>query len=168
MALSIHAASVSVYVQMLTALDRILDKAVAYAAARKIAPEVLLGARLFPDMLPFTRQVQSATDHARNSAARIAGAEPMRLEFTETTFEELKSRIARTVAYMQGLDVAAFEGAESRMINFTQRGQDVTSTAGEYFLRVALPNFFFHVTTAYDILRHNGLDIGKRDFLGVA
>ena len=166
MSLSIYAVSVPVFAQILSALDRILDKAIAYAADRKIAPEALLSARLFPDMLPFSRQVQLATDHARNSSARLAGLEPPRVENTETSFEELKGRVAKTIDFLRGLNPDGFEGAEDRKVTYAVRGQPVEAAGLDYLLRSALPNFFFHATTAYDILRHNGLEIGKRDFLG--
>ncbi len=168
MAFTFHAVTVPVVDQMLTALDKVLDKALAYAAARKFAQEVLLGCRLYPDMLPLSRQVQLATDHGRNSVARLAGMESLKLENTETTIEQLKARIARSLAFIRAIDPANLAGSEERIVTYPQRGQDVQTPGGQYFLHVAMPNFFFHVTTAYDILRHNGVDIGKRDFLGTA
>lgn len=166
MALSVYDASVPVFSQMLRALNGVVSRGADYAAERKIAPEALLGARLFPDMFPLSRQVQLATDHAKGASARLAGVEVPSFPDVETTFEELRERINRTVAFLEGLDPAGFEGAESRDIVIVRRGEPVTTKGQPYLLRQALPNFFFHVTTAYDILRHNGVELGKRDFLG--
>jgi hypothetical protein len=161
-------AGVPVFVRGLTNLSAILRKAEEHAAARKIDPAVLIHARLAPDMFPLSRQVQSATDSAKGCAARLAGAEVPRYEDTETTFPELQARLAKTVAYLQGLSPELIVGSEERTIVLKLRGKEVTFTGQVYLLTYALPNFFFHAVTAYDILRHNGVEIGKADYLGDA
>lgn len=166
MPLPIIEASVRVFERQLGSLDAILDRAADHAAARKIDPQALLGARLFPDMFPLTRQVQVASDHAKAASARLSGMAVPRFEDTETTFPELKTRVGKTLAFIGGIDPSAFEGAEDRDVEFVRRGEKVRMRGGEYLLATALPNFFFHVTTAYAILRHNGVELGKRDFLG--
>ena len=166
MSLTMYEASVPVLRQMLTSLSSVLDKAAAHAAARKIDPSVLLGTRLYPDMLPLVRQVQVATDHAKGAAARLAGVEVPRFEDTETTFEELKARLAKTLAFLSGLTPAQFDGSEDREISLKLRAQTVSFPGRTYLLHFALPNAYFHVTTAYAILRHCGVEIGKCDFIG--
>jgi hypothetical protein len=168
MSFSIYQASAPVFVQGLSALIGVLDKASAHAAARKIDQQALLQARLFPDMLPFVRQVQIAGDFAKGAAGRLAGAELPAYEDGETSFEELKARLEKTVAFIRGLDAAAFEGAEDRDITLVRRGETSVHKGSAYLLEQALPNFYFHLTTAYDLLRHNGVEVGKKDFLGVA
>ena len=166
MTISLHAMSVPIFVKTLGNLAAILDKANAHAQAKKIDPAVLLGARLFPDMFALSRQIQLASDFAKGSVARLAGQEPPKYEDNETTIEQLQSRINRTVEYIRGFDAKAFEGAETREISLKIR-DTVQKYAGlAYLIHIALPNFFFHATTAYAILRHIGVDIGKRDFLG--
>jgi hypothetical protein len=151
----------------LNALSAILDKAAAFAAAKKIDPSVLLNSRLAPDMFPFVRQVQIATDLAKNGAARLAGVEPPRYEDNEKTIEELKARLARTVAYIKTLDTRAIDGAADRHITFPLGPSNKGEMRGDDYLNhFVLPNVYFHLTTAYDILRHCGLEIGKQDFLG--
>ena len=166
MSLSMHAMSVPIFVRMLGNLSAILDKAAAHAQAKKIEPAVLLNARLFPDMFALTRQVQLATDFAKGAVARLAGQEPPKYEDTETTIEQLKARIARTIEYVRGFEAGAFEGAETREISLKIRDTVKKYTGLVYLCHVVLPNFFFHATTAYDILRHNGVELGKRDFVG--
>lgn len=166
MTISIYAAAVPVFDQMLTALERILGKAEAHVAARSIAPDALLQARLFPDMLPLTRQVQIAGDYAKGASARLAGVEVPVYEDAEKSFAELRERLSRTLAFIRGLDPASFADAETRTIAITRRGQTATFEGGRYLFHTALPNFYFHVTTAYAIMRHNGLEIGKADYLG--
>jgi hypothetical protein len=166
MPLSMHDVSVPVFKQMLSGLSGIIDKAGAFAAVRKIDPNVILGARLALDMFPFSRQVQLSSDHAKGAVARLAGVEVPRYADTEASFDELKARIAKTADFIERLDKAAFDGAETRPIVLTTGGRERTLPGQTYFFSVALPNFYFHVTTAYDILRHYGLEIGKRDFLG--
>ena len=166
MPLSMHDVSVPVFTQMLSGLSGILDKAAAFAAARRIDPAVILGARLALDMFPFSRQVQLSSDYAKGATARLAGVDVPRYADTEASFEELKARIAKTADFIERLDKAAFDGAETRPIVLMIGGRERTLPGQTYFFTVALPNFYFHVTTAYDILRHYGVGIGKRDFLG--
>lgn len=166
MPISARSASLAGFIQTLKALDVILDKTVEQAVARKIQPDVLLNARLAPDMLTFTRQVQLACDFAKNAAARLAGGDNPKHPDEEKSFDELKARIAKALAFVEGVDDAAFEGGLARDVTFP-RGQSATVTMrGEKYLTLfAVPNFYFHATTAYAILRENGIQIGKQDFL---
>jgi hypothetical protein len=167
MPVSLHDASVGTFVRMLTNLDAILDKAALHAEQKKIDPAVLLNARLYPDMFPLTRQVQIACDMAKSGAGRLAGAELPKHPDTEATFAELKARIAKVIAYVNGLDRGAIEAGEQRAITVPLRDRTLEFRSGlPYLLGWVLPNFYFHVTTAYNILRHNGLEIGKPDYLG--
>lgn len=166
MPLSVYQATVPVFIRMLNNLSGILDKAAEHCATRKIDPAALIHARLYPDMFDFARQVQVACDHARNGAARLAGTEAPELEKTEQTFSELKERIRKTVAYLETFRPEQFEGAETREVTIKRGETTVTYPALDYLLNRVLPNFYFHVTTAYDILRHNGVELGKRDYLG--
>jgi uncharacterized protein len=150
----------------LKALSAILEKAEAHCAAARIDPAVLIAARLYPDMLPFARQVIIATDTAKAAAARLTGTENPRYEDVEASFEELRARIAKTREYLASHSDAAFEGAEDRQIAFKAGPRELTFTGAQYLPVWAIPNFFFHVATAYNILRHNGVPIGKVDFLG--
>ncbi len=161
-----YAMSVPVFVKSLGSLSAILDKAAAHAEARKIDPSVLLAARLYPDMFALTKQVQVACDFAKGSVARLAGQEPPKYDDTETTIDALKARIARTVTFVQGFAESQFEGSETREISLKIRDQVLTYKGYPYLAHIALPNFFFHAVTAYDILRHNGVELGKRDFMG--
>jgi len=161
-----YQASIPVFIRALGNLSAILDKAAAQAEARKIDPPVFINARLAPDMFPLSRQVQSASDSAKGCAARLAGVEVPRYEDIETTFTELRARIAKTVAFMQGVKPAQIDGSEDRTITLKLRGREVNFSGRDYLLNFVLPNFFFHATTAYAILRHNGLEIGKTDYLG--
>ncbi|MEA2903550.1 MAG: uncharacterized protein QOI12_937 [Alphaproteobacteria bacterium] len=151
----------------LDALAGVLDKAAAFAAAKKIDPSVLLNTRLAPDMFPLVRQVQVATDLAKNGASRLAGVEPPRFEDTETTIDELKARLAKTVDYIKSLDAKAIDGAADRQITFplgpVYKGE---MKGDDYLNHFVLPNVYFHLTAAYAILRHCGVEIGKQDFLG--
>lgn len=164
--ISMHSASVEVFQPVLASLSAILDKARASAEARNFEPQVLVNARLAPDMFPLSRQVQLASDFAKNSTARLAGVDPPRFEDTETTIDELKARIARTIDWISSVSPTAFENAATRDIRVPLRDRTLELKGLPFLQRFALPNFFFHVTTAYDILRHNGLEIGKRDFTG--
>lgn len=167
MTISMYAASVPVLRQMLGSLDGLLAKAEAHAEARKIEPDALLQARLFPDMFPLVRQVQIACDFAKSVPARLAGAEVPAYEDTERTFAELHARIARTLAFIDGLDAAAFEGSERREIVLRPGTPKERRIAGDaYLLQYGLPQFFFHVTAAYALLRHNGVEVGKKDYMG--
>ncbi|WP_439498079.1 DUF1993 domain-containing protein [Bosea sp. (in: a-proteobacteria)] len=166
MPLSAYAAAFPGFIQTLTALSAVIDKALAQAETRKIQPEVLLSSRLAPDMLPFTRQIQLACDFVKNAAARVSGGENPKFPDEEKTFEELKERIAKTLAFVRSVDQAALDSGVGKDVTFP-RGQGQAVMKGEVYLtRFAVPNFYFHATTAYAILRENGFDIGKRDFLG--
>ncbi len=168
MTLSMHQASVPAFQKTLTALNAILDKAVANATARKIDPSVFLNARLAPDMLAFTKQVQIACDFAKNTTARLAGLEAPKFADDETTFDALKARIAKTLDYVKSIPAAQVDGSEGRDVTIPIGGQPTTFKGQAYLVDFALPNFYFHTSAAYLILRHNGVEIGKRDFLGRA
>jgi hypothetical protein len=163
---SMYEFSVPVFVKTLGNLSAILGKGAAHAEQKKFDPAVLLAMRLAPDMFPLTMQVRIACDFAKGAAARLAGEEPPKWEDSETTIGELQARIARTIEFVQGFDPARFDGAETRKVTLTIRGEPVEYAGLAYLAHVVLPNFFFHVTTAYDILRHAGVDLGKRDFIG--
>ncbi|MES2934337.1 MAG: DUF1993 domain-containing protein [Pseudomonadota bacterium] len=166
MTISMYAASVPVFKQVLGSLSAILDKAESHATEKKIDPNALLQARLFPDMFPLTRQIQVAADFAKGAAARLAGVDVPKYEDKETTFAELKARIATTLAFIESLSAAQIDGSETRDIT-TGSGANVRNFKGQtYLLHYALPHFYFHATTAYAILRHNGVEVGKRDFIG--
>jgi hypothetical protein len=165
--MSMSNASIPVFEIGLNALSSILDTAETYAAAKSIDPTVLLSARLFPDMFTFTRQVQSACDQAKNGGARLAGIDPPRYEDNEKTIAELKARIAKTIAFVKTLDAKKIDESADREITFPLGPNNRGHMKGaDYLNHFALPNFYFHLTTAYDILRHCGVEIGKRDFLG--
>ena len=166
MTLSMYQASIPVFIRGLSNLSAILDQAAAYAESKKIEPNVLLTARLAPDMFALTRQVQIASDSAKGCAARLAGIEVPSFADTETTFAELQARIAKTVAFLQSVDASQINGSEERTVTIKLRDQDVSWPGQTYLLAFVLPNFYFHLTTAYNILRHNGLAIGKTDYLG--
>ena len=167
MTLSMHAASVPVFKQMLGSLADVLAKAEAHAADRKIDPNALLQARLFPDMFPLVRQVQIACDFAKSVPARLAGADVPAYEDTEQTFAELQARIAKTLAFIDGLDAKAFDGSEQREIVLRPGTPKERAIGGQaYLLNYGLPQFFFHATTTYALLRHNGVEVGKKDFMG--
>ena len=163
---SMYSMSVPVFVKTLGNLSTILDKAAAYAEAKKVDPAVLLSARLFPDMFPLTKQVQIACDFAKGTVSRLAGQEPPKYDDNETTIAELKARIARTVAFVQSFSAEQLAGSEARDVSMKIRDQTLTFKGQPYLAHLALPNFFFHAATAYDILRHSGVDLGKRDFIG--
>ncbi len=165
-AITMYQASVPVFIRMLNNLAAILEKAAAHCEAGKIDPDFLTGYRLYPDMFNFAKQVQVATDHARNGAARLAGTEAPAMAHTERTFPELIGRVKQSIAYLETFKPEQIDGSEGREV-VIRRGETVNTYAGlEYLLQRALPNFFFHVTTAYDILRHNGVVLGKRDYVG--
>jgi hypothetical protein len=165
MKISMHAMSVELFTNSLSNLAHVLEKGQASAAARKIDPSVLLAARLAPDMLPLTSQVQIACDISKGCVARLAGKEPQRFEDNEKSFEELRTRIARTIDYIKSFPASAFEGAEDREIKLPARERTLEFNGLDYLRHWAIPNVFFHITTAYDILRHNGVELGKRDFI---
>lgn len=162
-----HISSVPVFRQMLGGLDAIITKAEKHVAARSIEPVALTQARLFPDMFPLARQVQTACDFARGVSARLAGVEVPKVEEGEPTFDGLHALIAKTIGFIDGLSAASFDDAATREI-ITRPGtpKERHFTGQSYLLSYGLPQFFFHVTTAYAILRHNGLEIGKRDYMG--
>ncbi|AUX23928.1 hypothetical protein SOCEGT47_044580 [Sorangium cellulosum] len=166
MAISMYQASIPVLVRMLGNLSAILKKAVAYAEAKKIEPRVLLDARLAPDMFPLTRQVQIASDTAKGCGARLAGIDVPKYEDNEASFDELQARIAKTIAFLNGLRPEQLDGSEDRDVTIPTRDQPLQLKGLPYLQHFVLPNLYFHVTTAYAILRHNGLDIGKIDYLG--
>ena len=166
MTLSMHQASAPVFIQGLTGLVTVLDKAAAHVEARKLDPAALLQARLYPDMFPFARQVQITTDFAKGAVARLAGVEPPPYEDVETSFAELKARVEATIAYLRSFEPAQVDGSEDRDITLVRRGETSVVKGRPYLLQQAMPNFYFHLTTAYAILRHNGVELGKRDFLG--
>lgn len=159
-------ASVAVFLQGLGALSEILAKAGQHAEARKIDPAVLVGARLYPDMFPVSRQVQIAADFAKGTVARLAGREPPKWTDDETTLDQLRERIARTIAYIREIPTAEIDAGATRDVTITMRGEPTTFAGPVYLFNFATPNFWFHVTTTYAILRHNGVEVGKRDFMG--
>lgn len=166
MTFSMYSASAPVFKQILNSLSAIIDKAEAQATAKKIEPAALLQARLFPDMFAFIRQVQIAADFAKGSAARLGGVEVPKYEDDEQSFADLKARIAKTVAFIDSVPQDGIEASAQRDIT-TGSGDKTKQWKGQvYLMHYALPHFFFHATTAYDILRHNGVDIGKKDFIG--
>ena len=166
MSISPYSASVSIIVTTLEALDAILAKAVDFCATKKIDPAVMCATRLMPDMLPLSRQVMIACDHAKNGPSRLADVQPPKFEDTETTLVELRERIKKTLDYVKAIDEAALNAAPGRIIEFKVGPNTMQQEAILYLLHFVLPNFFFHVSTAYAILRSSGLDIGKRDFMG--
>jgi hypothetical protein len=167
MKITVQAVTVDVFANSLNSLAAVLEKGLAHATARKFDPSVLLNARLAPDMLPLSRQVQIACDLAKNSVARLAALEPPRFEDNEKTIEELRTRIARTIDYLKGIPASAFEGSEDRDLKVPAGPDKFLDFKGlDFVQRWAIPNVFFHITTAYAILRHNGVDIGKKDFIG--
>ena len=165
-AISMYQASAPRFVNSLNNLSVLLDKAQAHCEARKIDPLVLAACRLYPDMLPFTRQIGIACDSAKGAVARLAGVEIPKHEDVEATFAELKARIAKTVAFIQTIKPAQVDGSEDRDIVLKLRAREVTYKGMQYLLGYALPNFYFHAVTAYAILRHNGVELGKSDYLG--
>jgi len=166
MTISMYQASAPRFANTLKNLSAILDKAQAHCEAKKIDPLVLTGARLYPDMFALARQVQVACDTAKGAMARLAGVEIPKHEDTEQTLPELKARIARTLEFIGSVPAAKIEGSEEREVVLKMRGQDVKLSGLQYLFGQAWPNFYFHVTTAYNILRANGVELGKRDFIG--
>lgn len=166
MSLSMYQASIPVLQRALRNLAAIIDKAQAHAADRKIDEAAFIQARLFPDMFPFARQVMIATDMAKGCAARLAGQEPPKYEDNETSFAELKARIEKTVAFLDGFSADQIDGSEEKVITLPSRNGTRTFNGQTYLLGFVLPNVYFHVTTAYNLLRHGGVEIGKQDFIG--
>lgn len=166
MTFSMYDASVPVFKQILTSLSAILEKAEAHATEKKIEPAALLQARLYPDMFPLTRQVQVACDFAKGCSARLAGEDVPRYEDSEQSFAELRQRIATTLAFIDSLPQDGIEASAQRDIS-TSSGANAKQFKGQvYLVHYALPHFYFHATTAYAILRHNGVEVGKKDFIG--
>lgn len=166
MSLTMYQASIPAFVRMLGNLSAILDKAAAHAEAKKIDPSIFINARLAPDMFPLSRQVQIATDMVKGCAARLAGIEVPRYEDTETTFAELQARIAQTKEFLQSVSTQQIDGSENRPIILKFGSRELSFLGQAYLLDFVIPNFHFHLTTAYAILRHNGVDIGKKDYTG--
>ena len=166
MKISMYQASVPVFIRMLKNLAAILAKGATYAEAKKIEPTVLINSRLYPYMFPLVRLIQIASDVAKGCGARLAGLEPPKFEDNEATFPELLTRIDKTVAYLETLKPEQIDGSEQRTITLQIRNKTVTFLGMPFLLNFALPNFYFHVTTAYDIFRHCGIEIGKQDFIG--
>jgi uncharacterized protein len=167
MAITMHSASAPIFLRMLGNLQVWLDKAQAHAEARKFDPNNYLGLRLAPDMLPFAKQIQIASDTAKGCMARLAGVEVPKWEDNEATLADLRARVQRTVDFVTSFDAAQIDGSEGREITIPTRSGDPLRFTGEAYLKhYALPNFFFHVTTAYALLRHGGVEIGKGDYLG--
>ncbi len=164
MPLTVSRSSVTVCTRLLGSLDVFIDKADAHATARKIDPDALLYARLFPDMFHFARQVQATTDQAR-TIGRLVGMEPPKFENTETSFAELKARVGKTVAYLGSIDTRQLDESADTQLSLPMGGQTMQLSGADYLLTLVLPNFYFHLTAAYSILRHSGVELGKRDFL---
>ena len=165
MAISMYQVSVPAFLQILSALTKIIDKAIAHAAAKKIDQAELLNARLASDMFNLTRQFQVASDAAKGATARLAGMEPPKFEDNEKTFEELKVRLGKTIDFIRSIKPEQIDGSEDRDITFPIGGKPMTFKGQPYLSSFAFPNFYFHAATAYDILRHSGVELGKRDFL---
>ena len=165
MQISMFKISVPVFIQFLTAQSDCIDKAAAYAEAKKVEPAVLLNTRLAPDMFPLVRQVRAATDHAINACGRLAGADPPSFSNTETTIPELKDRIAKTIDYVKGFKPAQIDGTEDKDITIKLGSGERKFTGHGLLLNFILPNFLFHCTTAYDLMRHCGIELAKRDFM---
>jgi hypothetical protein len=167
--MSFYDAVVPAYLQMLNSLSGLLTKAEAHCNAKKIEPEALLGARLYPDMLPLAKQIQLAADLATKGCARLTHSEVPSLPDTEKTFDELKQRLAKTIDYVKSFEPAQFEGADTKDVTFPAGHDRSITMKGQKFLSsFSFPNFYFHAATAHGILRHNGVEIGKRDFLGAS
>jgi uncharacterized protein len=168
MTISMYQATVPPFLQTLDGLAKILDKAEAYCTAKKIDPVILVNSRLAPDMFALARQVQIACDFAKGASARLAGIEVPAYEDTEKTIADLKARVAKTVAFVKSIDAAKIDGSEERDITLKIAGNPITFKGQFYLLNFAIPNFYFHLTAAYAILRHNGVELGKGDFLGLS
>jgi hypothetical protein len=166
MTISMYQASAPRFANTLKNLSAMIDKAKAHCEAKKIDPAALITARLYPDMFPFSRQVQVSCDTAKGAVARLAGVEVPKHEDTEKTFDELKARIATTLAFVESFKPAQIDGTEAKNLEIKLGTREVKWLGLQYLLGFALPNFYFHAATAYDILRHNGVELAKRDFIG--
>jgi hypothetical protein len=167
MPLSMHQASAPVFIQGLKGLTTVMRKASARAETNGFDPAALLQARLYPDMFPLTRQVQICADFAKGAVARLAGEEPPAWPDDEATFAELIGRVEKTLAYIKQFPAERIDGSEDRDITLVRRGESSVVKGQPYLLEQAMPNFYFHLTTAYAILRHNGVEVGKKDYLGM-
>jgi len=165
MSITMSSASVPVFVRMLTNLSAWLDKAESHAQSKKFDPSVYLGTRLAPDMLSFTTQIQIACDTAKFCVARLAGSEGPKFEDNETSLADLRQRVGKTIDYVQSVPAAQIDGSDEREISVPRRAGPILMKGEMYLKHFALPNFFFHVTTVYALLRHNGVSLGKSDFL---
>lgn len=166
MSISMYKATVPVFITMLTNLSAILKKADHYAESKKIEPSALINARLAPDMFTLARQIQIATDSAKGCAARLANMEIPSFPDTETTFSQLHERLSKTISFLKTVHASEVDGSEERTISLKIAGREMNFKGQEFALHFALPNFYFHISMAYAILRHNGLEIGKKDYLG--
>ena len=166
MSITMHSASAPVFVSLLENLSTWLDKAEAHAAAKKFEPSVYMTARLAPDMLPFTNQIQIACDTAKFLVARLAGIEAPKFDDTETSLADLRARVAATIAFVKSVPAASIDGTEDKEVTLPRRSGPIVMKGQAYLTRFALPNFYFHMTAAYALLRHNGVELGKMDFLG--
>lgn len=166
MSLTMYQASIPAFVRMLTNLHGILEKAAAHAEAKKIDPAIFVNARLAPDMYPLSRQIQIATDMVKGCAARLAGIEVPSYADDETSFPELQARINKTIAFLNSVSAQQIDGTEEKMIHLPMRTRELNFEGQAYLLNFVLPNFYFHLTTTYAILRHNGVEIGKMDYIG--
>ena len=168
MPLSMHQASAPIFLRALKGLNTVLSKAAAHAEAKGFEPAALLQARLYPDMFPLIRQVQICTDFAKGAVARLAGEEPPAWADEEVSFDDLISRVAKTASYVAAFGADRIDGSEAREITLVRRDQSSVVMGQSYLLDQAMPNFYFHLTTAYAILRHNGVEVGKKDYLGTS
>lgn len=166
MKMSMYQASLPVFIHMLRNLDAILSRGAEYAEAKGIDPAVLVQARLYPDMFPLSRQIQIATDVVKGCPARLSGQEPPKYEDDEASFPELSARVRKTIAYLETFKPEQIDGTEDKQVTLHLRSRDLTLDGHSYLTGFVIPNFFFHVTTAYDILRHNGVELGKKDYIG--
>lgn len=166
MSISMYQVSVPVFIRMLNNLSNLLKKGEEYAEAKNIAPEVIINSRLYPNMFPLSRQIQIASDAAKGCGARLAGQKPPSYEDNEKTFPELYERINKTISFLDTLTPEQIDGSEERTIELKLPKYEVTFTGLLFLLHFSMPQFYFHVTTAYDILRHNGVELGKLDYLG--
>ena len=164
--ISMYEASVPTFIHGLGTLKTFLEKGAASAEARKFDASILVNSRLFPDMLPLNRQVQIASDAAKGAVARLSGTEPPKMEDTETTIPELIARVGKTIDYLKSMKAAQIDGSEDRVIHLKSPRNEFSFTGLVFLRHWALPNFYFHVTTTYNLLRHNGVELGKLDFLG--
>jgi len=163
---TMYDASIAPLIRALTNLSRILKKGEDYAKAKEIDPSILLNSRLFADMYPLVKQVQIATDMSKGAGARLSGLDIPKYEDNEETFDELQVRISKTINFLESIEASLLDGSESKQVTITIRNIDLNFTGQDYLLKWAIPNVYFHVTTAYNILRHNGVELGKSDYLG--